>query len=131
MSESNQSWHALETYKSLITYGHAVLRYVFIINGGAIIAILTFIGDMVSKADGEHVPDMRQPLIFFILGLLVSGIALCLAYWTQLTIYSQLVNKKDSPVHVYWFNGLVVCVGLGIIFFGIGSFVAISRLTAY
>ncbi len=42
---SNTDWHAEETYKSLMLYGNNAIRYVLLINGGAIIALLTFLGN--------------------------------------------------------------------------------------
>ena len=56
MLDEKYSWHAQETYKSLMEYGTNVFRYCFITNGAAIVALLTFVGNLSSKSGASCTP---------------------------------------------------------------------------
>ena len=56
MQEDKYAWHAQETYKSLMEYGTNVFRYCFITNGAAIVALLTFVGNLSSKSGASCTP---------------------------------------------------------------------------
>jgi hypothetical protein len=43
--------HALETYKSLIGFGTQALRGLQLLNGGAVVAILTYMGQAAGTVD--------------------------------------------------------------------------------
>lgn len=48
MEKSENNWHAQETYRSMMEFARGMLRFTFLANGGAIIALLTFLGDLYS-----------------------------------------------------------------------------------
>ncbi|MDZ7644988.1 MAG: hypothetical protein U5K76_12720 [Woeseiaceae bacterium] len=64
--------HAIETYKSLMLYGAAGLKFVLVANGTAAISILTFVGHLTANGRTE-IPDLRLPLGLLLLGVLVGG----------------------------------------------------------
>lgn len=127
--DPQDNWHAQETYRSMMEYGRAMLRFVFLANGGAIIAILTFLGDLVAK--GSQVPSMRCPLVIFLFGLLFGGIGGICAYLTQLVLYNEHlrdVTGKGFQSHKTWLNCTMTCILFGVLTFGIGAFLAVARL---
>ncbi len=87
-----------ETYKSLITLAIEAFRYLALINGGAIVALLTYLGNVVEN--GDSVPDLGMPLFWFIVGLVACGIAMASAYLTQLKLFNDLLlTGKFSTRH--------------------------------
>ena len=70
--------HSIETYKSLISIAQFGLRFVLIINGGAMVAVLAFIGDISSSAG--VLPDVGQALTWYVLGIAAGGAALATSY---------------------------------------------------
>jgi len=70
---SNESWHEEETYKSLIVNGNNAIKYVLLINGGAVIALLTFLGNLLK--DEKVDINMGYPLACFLMGIFFGGLA--------------------------------------------------------
>jgi hypothetical protein len=121
--------HALETYKSLMLYGAAGLKFVLISNGTAAIAIMTFIGHLTANGTAD-VPDLRLPLGLLLLGVLVGGLAIGTTYVTQLRLFNEAMNRvtKSNP-HGFWLNITIFLYFLGIVLFAGGSFMAVWRLS--
>ena len=73
-----------ETYKSMIQYGMMMIKFCAAVNGGAILALLTFVGN--SYKNG-HQLDMTRPIIIYVIGLFCAGMAMMGAYIIQKTLY--------------------------------------------
>ena len=86
-----------ETYKSLITLSTEAFRYLALINGGAVVALLAYLGN-VTKA-GSCPPDLSAPLLWFLGGLVSCGAAMAFAYVTQLRLLNELLNAGKLPTH--------------------------------
>lgn len=71
------------SFESVIRYGEAALKSAILINGGASIAILTFITQIWSKTP-NIISSLLFSLIMFVLGTLSSSLASGMAYLTQL-----------------------------------------------
>ena len=116
--------HAIETYKSLITLSTESFKLLFILNGGAVIALLSFVGNARSKC--LWVPDMSISIGFYLAGLASSSLLLLVSYHTQLTLYNETdchplhlrfkVGSHEKPLR--WGYGLFI---FSIICFLIGS----------
>lgn len=127
MSESFEDLHAVETYKSLMQYGATGLRFVLVSNGAAAIAIMTFVGHLVSNG-ADNVPDLRWPLGIFLLGVFLGGVAIATTYLTQLRLYNEIVNNHEEA-HVFWLRTTFSLYIVGILVFAAGSFLAVWRLS--
>lgn len=117
------NWHKEETYKSLIHYGTSAIKFVFIVNSGAILAMLTFLGNLV-KNNVIFSNDIKYSMYYFIGGLISSGIATFFAYFTQMKLYE--FPEKDNyvlPLQICMFF-----VALGMIGFILGSFQSIDTI---
>lgn len=88
--------HFVETFKSLITLSVEGFRYLALINGGALVALLAYLGNVTKN--GVALPDLRCALFFFLFGLVGCGVALFFAYCTQLRLFQELSGQipKDS-----------------------------------
>lgn len=122
-SEAN-SWHDEKTYDSLITYGVNALKFVMLSNGGAILALLSFLG-----AHFEKMPNLKCALIVFVTGVGLGGCAHLTAYMTQLMLFNQ--KQRHVPLfrnHVTWLRSTMLLLLVGIGCFMWGSIVAVSGL---
>src|SRR4051812_393584 len=88
-----QKEHALETYRSLISISLAGLKTLMLINGGAVVALLTYL---------EHSPQgaTLASQAFWSLGAFVAGVVFCVAaffgsYQTQFTLYNETVSPAE------------------------------------
>jgi len=126
---SDDNWHAQETYRSLMEYGRGMLRFVFLANGGAVLAVLTFLGHLLTKS--APAPNLRSPLVCFLVGLLLGGLGTGTAYLTQLTLYNEYlgdVTGHGLQSHTTWLYCTTALIALSLVAFGCGSLIAITRL---
>lgn len=84
----------IETYKSLITISLEGLKFLSLLNGGAAVAILAFLGQVYSK--GGSVPYMTLPMLSFIIGLFCNGLSFLFVYFTQLRVYEGAL--QEAPI---------------------------------
>ena len=83
---------AWTVFRSMIEYGRETLRAAMLINGGAAVALLAFIGAVwEKKEDSEVVFSLAFALAFYSLGVLAAVLACASAYFTQ---YFQ--NERNS-----------------------------------
>ena len=126
MNPNIQNEHALETYKSLINISVAGLKLLALLNGGAAVALLAFIGNISGK--GLSIPDMRWPMGFFLGGLALCGFAFFFSYCTQYILYQEIMGglqKQQRHRHIIWLRLALVSALLSLIAFVIGSFLAV------
>jgi hypothetical protein len=123
--------HLAETYKSLMLYGSAALKFVLTANGAAAIAVMTFLGHFDSPTD-IPLPKLQAPLGLFVGGVFVGGIATVTAYLTQLSLYGESLSTSTPnswhQKHAIWLRVSMSLILIGIILFGVGSLWAVSRL---
>ena len=84
--------HSLETYKSLMNIGLEALKVTFLLNGGAIVALLAFMGNVASKQKPIS-SDINFSIICFVIGLIFSAFSFVFAYIMQLRLYSETAVK--------------------------------------
>lgn len=68
---TDDNWHQQETYKSMMLYGNNAVKFVLLVNGGAVIALLTFLGNL-AKNDSVSI-DMAWPMGCFLFGVVVHN----------------------------------------------------------
>jgi len=78
-----------------------LLKLTFAMNGGAIVAILTFIGAVAKTGDGITVAEFLNPLLVFALGLVSSAIATISAF------YNYRVNFWENHGKTIHFSKVV------------------------
>lgn len=129
MPKNRDNWHAVETYKSLMQFSGGALKFVLLANGGAAIALLSFVGNLYSK--GGMPPDIRLAMILFVIGIVLGGVATVTAYMTQLILYNETLGQlnQDGPrSHGFWLWLSIFLICLGVAVFGAGSLVATFAL---
>ncbi|MEZ5553815.1 MAG: hypothetical protein R3E82_23265 [Pseudomonadales bacterium] len=123
-------WHSEETYKGLIQLSQTGLKFGALVNGGASIALLALIGDVVGR--GVSVPSLKVPMVLFIVGIALSGFAHVTAYVTQLRLYNEsALGAKESGLghHVIWLWISLFLVVCSIVLFMIGAYCGTTILT--
>jgi ABC-type sugar transport system permease subunit len=89
-------FHPEETYKSLITIAIEVLKTLALVNGGAAVAILAYLGNLTSREPARSLPNMTWALVSFALGLFLTVLAFIVAYLTQLQLYNEDLTKDSE-----------------------------------
>jgi hypothetical protein len=114
---------SMETYKTVNENGRLALKSLFIMNGGASIAMAAFIGNATKStaANTLNLPTLSAALLFFAIGVLFAALAHSTNY-----ICSFLYGDHDIPKIISWghaFNILTICLAIiGYICFGLGLY---------
>jgi hypothetical protein len=120
--------HALETYKSLISISVELLRSFLLLNGGAIVALLAYIGQAENGA--EVAKNAACSLSLFIVGLVLSSLAFVGSYLTQLALYNESVHSdKFKGSHSPWLWASFTIALLSLAAFSGGAFAGLAALS--
>lgn len=117
---------SIEMFKSVIDAGKEALKAAMLINGGAVVALLGFMGAVISKGLSNKLGlALTTPLIAFGAGVLAAGLAFGFRYISQ-AIYS---SRHLTVGHVV--NGistLLAVISFALFAFGLyGAYQAFSH----
>lgn len=126
--ESFEKERAVETYKSLIQFSIETMKTLLLLNGGAVVALLAYLGNITNK--GSCVPDMRWPMGAFITGLFFCGLTFILSYLTQLRLHQENMSGRKEGFftrHQTWLNFAAGSAILSVVCFICGSIWAVCN----
>jgi hypothetical protein len=109
--------HTSETYKSMISISVEAMKSLLLINGGAVIAVLTYLGTINNPTLASHA---ALPLAFFIGGLIFSVFTFVCSYLTQYSLFNEEVRGEayKGPKHQTF-----LCIGFVFLALCLASFV--------
>ena len=82
----------IELFRAVVAHEHAALRPLFLLNGGAAVAALAFIGQ-VWPAD---VSGVIVAMVIWCVGLFAAGLAAGLAYFSQNAFYKESGHRQSA-----------------------------------
>jgi hypothetical protein len=144
--DANRAFHTY-TNESAVESANLTLRTLVLINGGAAIAVLTFLGGLASKdkVDFGQVGIVAGTIKWFAFGVAFAVFSMAIAYLTNYAtagIASSMVNNWEHPYVAtgpttrrwQWTNRCfhLVAIGAGLlslIFFLVGMFTASNSIT--
>lgn len=133
MSDPN-AWHKKETYKGLITLSQSALRGAAIVNGGAAVALLAFIGRIYSGDISilfNPSYAIFYPMLLFIGGLLAAGLASGAAYVAQFSLFNLEMGRKETLPRIIREHAHWIGVGVGLFVLSYLCFAGGAALAAY
>lgn len=123
MTDNYVTERLTESYKALVTLSVEAFRYLALINGGAIVALLAYLGNV----KGNNLPYLGIPLLWFIGGLVACGIAMVFAYFAQLRLFNDLLaTGKFSTGHKTTLRLAVLAYIISLSCFSYGAWLAIQ-----
>jgi hypothetical protein len=121
--------HAIETYRSLISITLAGLKTLMLINGGAVVALLAYLGQ------SPQGPTLA-PRVLWSLGSFVAGVVFCVfaflgSYQTQFALYNESLSpaRNSGFPHMKWQRITIGFVLLSCVAFIIGAFSTVWLLS--
>jgi hypothetical protein len=119
-----------ETFRALVPLSTEALKAVVLLNGGAIVALLAYLGQSSARVDLAR--RVGCPLTWFVAGIVLATLAFGSAYLTQLALFNKSVegDKFKGIGHRVWLKGSFALALLGLICFACGAFASI-RVLAY
>jgi hypothetical protein len=120
----------VESFRAVMDAGKEAINAAIIINGGAVIALMAFVGNSAAKYGHQIVAFAAIPLLLFGIGVFCGGVAFGTRYVSQF-LYARPQNKNLVRLgHV--FNGVSWIVTTGsFIIFAIGVFVGYLGLMRF
>jgi hypothetical protein len=106
----------LEMFKSVLEATKGAIQSLFVINGGAAVALLAFIGHLASlSGGGASIPAFADVMLSFVGGAgfaVLLAVSVCLG---QKAFYQKWTRTGNAMFYVSLFLGLAsfVCFGLG------------------
>ena len=133
VDQSSEDWEDFKIrHEAAVGYAQAALKSLVLVNGGAILSLLTFIGNANSNVDK---PLISYAFACFGLGLFSALIAHGAAYWAQEGYLNAAVaraeNRESSDGNskgdkgVFW--GLIAAILSGLGFLA-GAFLALDAI---
>ena len=116
--------HTQETYKSMISISVEGMKALMLLNGGAIVALLGFLGQLANR--GQQAPKAVCSLAIFVVGLVFSCICFFTSYYTQFTLFNEAKGTKQAQSHMIWFSATFIFAILSISAFAIGAFLSLK-----
>jgi lysylphosphatidylglycerol synthetase-like protein (DUF2156 family) len=86
-SENHQHERKLEIFRATVNAGQNAIKTAFLLHGGAVVAILAFIGHLAS-IDTSNIAKLAICILPFSLGVLICAFVAGLTYLTQLFVES-------------------------------------------
>ncbi len=113
-----------------IASSNAVLRSLILVNGGAAVAVLAFVGSLAGNEKieaSEGLAALTYPLVWFGWGVAIAVASMILAYFTH--YFTAAYAQAEPPAHklperlraVFHFFGILTALG-SLIFFLIGMY---------
>lgn len=104
----------LEMFRSVITAGQSALKSALIINGGAAVAMLAFIGNLATKGTEfkSTITVFSSPLLYFTLGVLCASIGFGGTYLSQVFFARKKYEKLGSAVRIIVISVVIASYGL-------------------
>lgn len=121
---------ALELYRSVLSYAQYAVSIVVLLNGGALIGILSFLGNSSNSALTTALPAMRLASVFFVIGLIAAALGGLTAYMAQFTYFKEM----ESGPRPFLFSGttwrvtMLILLFVSTILFAVGSVCGIFLL---
>ena len=110
---------SLEGFRSTMQLAQAALKSSILINGGAAIAMLAFIGHIWNSGQFSSIQSqISGSLIWFLLGVFVSAVATGTGYVTQVFYF----EFQDNKIALRWRIISVVLIVFSYIFFLLGGY---------
>ena len=125
---ANSQQHAhewnLEMLRSVITTGQSALKSALLINGAAAVALLAFIGNVLSSKQGSVlIAGIPCAMGYYVVGVLVAAMAAGFTYLSQAG-YGGEFGKPSRIIGVIGHFGAVSCVVASYVLFGYASLLA-------
>jgi hypothetical protein len=123
--------HAQETYKSMLSISVEGMKALLLINGGAVVFLLTFSGN--SKIGKDLAPHAGTSVGAFVFGVVFGILTFAFSYATQFALFNESIrpDSYSGPKHMVFVKISVLFVFLGLIAFIVGCCTSVSLLIHY
>jgi len=125
--QSQEFERNMEVFRSCIMAGQSALKSIILINGGASVAVLSFMGVVVGKAEApQAISFLSFSLLLFAIGVFFASVASGFTYLAQVSHADKAVRNEAG--FSFWNWAAVSCAILGCLSFFAGVLVSFNGL---
>jgi len=118
--------HKIETYKSLISISTEAFKALQYLNGGAVLAVLTYLGQITSPS-ASALACIKLPIGLFLVGLVAATLVYLTSYATQLTLHNENIGSRSDGHETWLYISIGLCL-LSVLAFCAGAFFSLDAL---
>jgi len=116
--EHVHSWN-LESFKQVIALGQSTLKSIMLINGGAAVALLAFLGNLLSKSSSSvGLLPFAGSMRIFVMGVFLSAVAYALTYFSQLFYNGVKPWQQRTGLALHVLTSVAGAASLGVFLWG-------------
>ncbi len=119
---------ALEMFRTVVEYGRDALKAAMLINGGAAVAVLAFIGNIWTiEGSDDAVRSLACAVAMFGFGVLFAAVSSAFTYITQYFYNMDTVFGPENPTLGLKYRKIAIsfhCIVLFLVFSSFGLFCA-------
>lgn len=113
-----------EMFRTIFTYGEHAVKSVLLINGGAAVALLAFVGNILARGIRTSLAsDYSLPLAYYSFGVLAGSLAMGSSYITQ---YSYVHFRQRCGIVWHWVTATLVASAY--VCFGVATFLCYEAI---
>lgn len=135
MLEDKSSDEAKRLFEATIAFEHASLRPLYLLNGGAVVAVLAFAGGAPQYAEA-----MVRPIVWWVVGLVFAALTTFAGYSSQLQFYKRQRRednedqdgvRRHGRLGKYFRLGAYCAGGTSLVCFCVGALIAAYALSHF
>ncbi len=104
--EHVHNW-SIEGFRQVIALGQSTLKSLMLINGGAAVALLAFLGNLVTRTDSSHIVPFAGSMRLFVIGVFLSAVAYATTYFSQLFYSGEKPWQRRTGLALHVVTSLV------------------------
>jgi hypothetical protein len=114
-------------FRATIEFSQILIRSLILLNGGAILAILTFIGNFAERPEMQgQLAQISGSIGSFVVGLGLALVGTLLAYLTMVFQRGRLGEGASKALHAgAWFAGMLALIA-SFVYFALGAYGALA-----
>lgn len=121
---------SLEGFRQVIALGQSTLKSMMLINGGAAVALLAFLGNLVARSSSsENIVEFSGSMFLFVIGVFLAAVAYATTYFSQLFYDGEKDWQRRTGLVFHVVTSLVGAASLGAFLWG--AYVAYSGFIAF
>jgi len=116
--EHVHNW-SLEGFKQIIALGQSTLKSMMLINGGAAVALLAFLGNLITRTGSSaNVVAFAGSMRLFVIGVFLAAVAYATTYFSQLFYDGEKVWQQRTGLILHVITSLIGAASLAAFLWG-------------
>jgi hypothetical protein len=112
---------SVEVYKSIIERSGQMVRYCFLMNGGAVVALLAFLGQVWGQRVDIDASRINTVVLWFVFGLVAGVVASIADYIALSRLYQEQEHGARRGVNEWFAWVSLLLVAISLVLFGVGA----------